>query len=390
MRASVIRAVCVALAVCWLGLSTGTNAQDQPSVTLFLPGTDIIRTTSADGVVLLRASNGQLLNVNGANAGTASLTSVVAHPTMSFLPTFITADLSGIGRVEITSIESNFSFTPNFRRATGLLDRLFAPVDATVVRGGFNGSTPGNGFVAFKVSLQPTVPVPPTNFNFALDFTESRTDRVIGDTGTSFRNNSRLNFVASYGRKDPFGTNFSFSLANGVQAYNTNFLEAPGGGALVTCRATPFSCWWRGVGAYSAFAGTADTLDLALLGVTGNAGSTLVYSQQLTATQPGHGPCPPGEPPPPPAGLLGVQRVVDSRLRALTLSWDSVACARLYNLQTRVDGRIITDVQTTRPSVEEIVIPVFETLEFRVAAIDDRGVLGTYSPWQRAIVLERP
>jgi hypothetical protein len=378
MRRTLNALVCLGLAMaCGLVPGSAVTAQDSAARRFFVPGASLFETSTADGVVMFRGTSAPLKDENGGNAGLATVTGFAAHPTMAFLPTFVTADLNGVGRVEITSFERNPIFIPRFgatRRGYAFFETLAGDIDAAVIRAGFGVPSPGERYFGFKLGLRPTFQLPPTTLNLAVDFTQERVDRAFGDTGTAYRNDSRLNLVAAFGRKDPIGTNFSFSFANTAHAYNFNFLDTPVGDALVTCRASPFRCWWRGTEAYFALRGSAASVNLGSLGVSGGAGTALTIQSQVASPAAGHGPCPEASPPPPPAGLFGVRGT--SRI---TLAWDSVECAKEYVLQLSLDGQILGEQRIAGTTLEGTFSIPDAAYSFRVATVDQRGVVGPFS-----------
>jgi hypothetical protein len=368
----------LALLVAGLVLPRALSAQSGSTV---LQITNLSLNQTPDGILLVRAVNAPVQTLGGQVVATANVTSVVVHPTLEYLPTVIQATVGG-ATVVVSQLASRDG---TFRRTYGFDDISGAP-------GFLNAGllvTADEGVITLVVSRATAAPTPPTTLSHAFQFTQPRIDRLIGDTGLSFRPGNQWSLVPSPGQLISLGDNPSVSVINVTnpsELGGVNFLRLPDGqsGAVITCVGFPAVCGLAGVGDFNGLYGTAVSRTPASLGVSTNAASNTIVTHVDLSVPPNPPGCPTGALLPPPANLLARQFLGIHT----ELVWDSVECASGYAVSLRfADGgpRIFTVPGTTLADSSYPSSFLGGLVAFSVASIGQDGRRGPFSVEQPGI-----
>jgi hypothetical protein len=337
-------------------------------------------TTTPDGIRLKRASNAVVTDLAGQPVGTAWVTSFEAHPGLEYLPTVMEITAGGTTAIigGLTSADGRFRQTLGYTSLGGSLSFY----SANYVPAG------DDEYLAYFEQLSPTNGTPglPTSVNHGFVFTQDRVDRLIGDTGLTFRPGNQWYLSPSFGQLLRLGDNPSTgftNLASPPHQYNINYLRLPGGesGAIVVCFGAPAICGLRGVGDFDGFYGTALSLAAGSLGVNVNAASETVL---LTYPDPSVPPNAPGCPAilPAPENLIASDTLVlfeDQFEHTFSMAWDSVGCATGYVLRFFRGNGTSFQVPASEPFFSTVGGPNENLRGVAVAAVGPNGVVGIFS-----------
>ena len=338
----------------------------------FQVGPANITFVSNAGVEIYSGQGAPVTTAAGTTVATANFIRVEKDPALPYLPTVFEVTASGASFVltELRSQDETFRRTFGFRRGPS------GPTDFFNANLKFVDGPGGPQVVIAEGGSMDVTPID-ASLDHAFFNTQAISQTTVGGTILSSRSNSRWDQIIGPGQTVPVGENFTISAANSTQAFIVNFLRMPDlqSGAVVTCTA-PDVCGVAGTGFFQALFGSAASRPL--FGLPANAASTTVLTTLATGIPVPLFGCPPGAHPPPPRDLLATQVGQD-----LTLQWESVACAKSYEVRARFSDGSTFDINvgdSTRisRSVESVVA-------FAVASVGDDGSPGPFSPFEPVI-----
>lgn len=357
-------------------VAAGSEMSAQPAVLILQIAPSLFIRDSSAGVDVLRGINLPVTSDTGATVGTASVTAVLQHPTLAYLPLFgeirsgnrrfhVNRLVSRDGRFRQTLAFESDGVSPNAFFGAGIV----APVDL-----------PG-GAVPFTLSLR-GLSLEPTSFgvNSVFDFTSERVQSTVGSTAVAYRPSATWSLAQAFGRKDPVGTNFSFAFANAAMSGNVNWLELDGqNGGLVACLGNPPVCGWKGVGGYDGIYGSAVSAAPAQFGLTADAASTKQGTHLAAGSQLAPLACPPGFTPPGPTDVLVAAGGTFANVEVF-ISWGSVACAVQYVVETEFSDGSTTRFVTATTNYHDVLAGSDWTRvsAFRVAGVSADGRIGPF------------
>jgi hypothetical protein len=355
--------------------TTSTGAASTTSTGSVFRIRNVSANSTSDGIVLRRAINAPVVGADGVTVATAFATSFEAHPGLEYLPTLFEIH-AGSRTVIIGGLASG---TGGFRQTIGF-DNLDGPV--RFARANFVASA--DDFTIFYERLPPATAPFSTTLNHAFLFTQNRVDRLIGDTGLSYRPGNQWWLVSGFGQATLVGDNPSMSftsLTTPPRLANVNFLRLTGGesGAVIACYDFPVVCGVKGVGDYAGIYGTASSLSPGSFGLNANAASTTDFTYRDPSSPPNPAGCPSAQELSPPLNALaGEGRRTGPLALGIPLAWDSVECAAGYWIRVRdKDGFISRTARIDKPSY----LLDFDVNDrtFAVAAVGPDGTVGPFS-----------